>query len=74
MSAGIGFEIFSADASFKTSTSDTTSLDFEYDLTIPAGQTGFIVWTPFIQHTSGTLTGCSTGVAAACFPIKDGQR
>jgi hypothetical protein len=71
VSAGISFEIFTAGATFETSESHTSTL--QYAFPVPAGQTGFIVWTPFRQCTKGTLTGCSSSEGKACFPIKDGN-
>lgn len=69
VNAGISFEIFSAGASFETSESDTTSLTYAFP--VPKGQTGFIVWTPFLTCTKGTLSGCTDSEATACFPTKD---
>jgi hypothetical protein len=56
VSVGVAFEVFSAGVDFSTEQSftETISRDFE----VPAGQQGYIVWTPIYRCVDGHLSDC----------------
>ena len=56
VSVGVAFEVFSAGVDFSTAQSftETISRDFE----VPAGQQGYIVWTPIYRCVDGHLSDC----------------